>query len=325
MAHDDALDGPPSYGYGPPPGSDGGWPSGAPPYREAPTHPPYREPPTPPPYPGASAVPPYLGATPGPMAARRRLPVRPSPVFGGLLVVALAAGAYLWTVGDVVSTPMRVAIFVFVAVGWTVSLCVHEFAHAAAAWKGGDRSVEGRGYLTLDPRRYMDRQLSIVLPIIIVLIGGIGLPGGAVMIDRRLIPGRGMRSLVSAAGPLTNLAFALALAAPLEFHWFAGHAALLTALAFLAFLEMAATVLNALPIPGLDGFGVLAPWLPDETVASLMPISQYAFFGLFILLFYSAQANQSFFRFCFRMTSAIGVPPSAAQDGMLLFRFWQHH
>jgi len=32
--------------------------------------------------------------------------------------------------------------------------------------------VEARGYLTLDPRRYMDRQLSIVLPIIIVLIGG---------------------------------------------------------------------------------------------------------------------------------------------------------
>ncbi|GAC1321063.1 MAG: site-2 protease family protein [Acidimicrobiales bacterium] len=317
MASDDALDRPPTYGYGPPPapGSPPAPSFGSPPAASFGS----------PPAASFDSLHPGGGFGSPPAPARRRLPVRPSPAFGLLVAVVAAAGSYLWTAGDVVSTPMRVAIFVFVAVGWTVSLCVHEFAHAATAWKGGDRSVEARGYLTLDPRRYMDRQLSIVLPIIIVLIGGIGLPGGAVMIDRRLIPGRGMRSLVSAAGPLTNLGFALACAAPLEFHWFAGHGVLLSALAFLAFLEMAATVLNALPVPGLDGFGVLAPWLPDETVAALMPISQYAFFGLFILLFYSAQANVAFFRFCFRMTSAIGVPTDAAQTGMLLFRFWQHH
>lgn len=293
MAADDALDRPPAgYGYGPPP------------------------PPPSPLWPTSSA--------------RRRLPVRPSPVFGALVAVLLGAGAYLWTAGPgesstAVYAPMRVAVFVFVAVGWTVSLCVHEFAHAATAWKGGDRSVEGRGYLTLDPRRYMDRQLSIVLPIVIVLIGGIGLPGGAVMIDRRFIPSRGRRSLVSAAGPLTNLAFALACAAPIEFGWFQGHDALRWALAFLAFLEIAATILNALPVPGLDGFGVIAPWLPDETVASLMPIAQYAFFGIFILLFYSVKANTAFFRFVFHAVALIGVPRELAEGGMLLFRFWQHY
>lgn len=266
------------------------------------------------------------GPPPSPVRpAKRRLPVRPSPVFGALVAAMVGAGAYLWTAGQTVSTPMRVAVFVFVAVGWTVSLCVHEFAHAATAWKGGDRSVEGRGYLTLDPRRYMDRQLSIVLPIIIVLIGGIGLPGGAVMIDRRFIPSRGRRSLVSAAGPLTNLAFALACAAPIQFGWLQGHEALRWALAFLAFLEIAATILNALPIPGLDGFGVIAPWLPDETVAALMPISQYAFFGIFILLFYSVKANTAFFRFVFHAAALIGVPQQLAEGGMLLFRFWQHY
>lgn len=262
-----------------------------------------------------------MGA-PAERARRRRLPVRPSPVFGALVAVFAAAGAFLWRAQGL-STPMRVAVFVFVALGWTVSLCVHEFAHAAVAWKGGDRTVEARGYLTLDPRRYMDRQLSIVLPIIIVLIGGIGLPGGAVMIDRRFIPRRGTRSLVSASGPLTNLAFALACAVPLQLHWLHGHGALSSALAFLAFLEIAATVLNALPIPGLDGFGVIAPFLPDETVASLMPISQYVFFGLFILLFYSSQASGAFFRFCFRLLSAIGVSGFLADQGHRLFMFWR--
>ena len=262
-----------------------------------------------------------MGA-PAERARRRRLPVRPSPVFGALVAVFAAAGAFLWRAQGL-STPMRVAVFVFVALGWTVSLCVHEFAHAAVAWKGGDRTVEARGYLTLDPRRYMDRQLSIVLPIIIVLIGGIGLPGGAVMIDRRFIPRRGTRSLVSASGPLTNLAFALACAVPLQLHWLHGHGALSSALAFLAFLEIAATVLNALPIPGLDGFGVIAPFLPDETVASLMPISQYVFFGLFILLFYSSQASGAFFRFCFRLLTAIGVSGFLADQGHRLFMFWR--
>ena len=40
--------------------------------------------------------------------------------------------------------------------GWAVSLCLHEFGHAAVAYRGGDRSVRGKGYLTLDIRRYTD-------------------------------------------------------------------------------------------------------------------------------------------------------------------------
>ena len=266
-------------------------------------------------------TPPWSG--PSRAVQRRWPPVRPSAVFGLLVAVLAGSGAYLWTTNNVYSSAMRVGVFVFVAVGWVISLCVHEFAHATTAWVGGDRSVEAKGYLTLDPRRYMNRQLSIVLPIIIVLIGGIGLPGGAVMIDRRLIPKRGMRSLVSASGPLTNLVFAIACAVPLQLHLLRGHGALTSALAFLAFLEVAATVLNALPVPGLDGFGVIAPWLPDETVASLMPISQYVFFGLFIVLFYSSQASGAFLRFCFRLLTAIGVSGDLADQGHRLFTFWK--
>lgn len=255
------------------------------------------------------------------------MPVRPSPVFLALVAVMAGAGAWLLagsTAGG--STVTRVVIFVFVVTGWIVSLCVHEFAHAAMAWKGGDHSVEARGYLTLDPRRYMNRQLSIVLPIIIVLIGGIGLPGGAVMIDRQLIPSRGRRSMVSAAGPLTNLVWALLCALPLQLHLVsaAHHGTFAAALAFLAFLEVAATILNALPVPGLDGFGVIAPYLSDETVASVMPLSNYVFFGLFILLFYSAAASDAFFRACYRLLSVIGIDGPLAELGHALFMFWRH-
>jgi len=289
--------------------------------------------------PGAGPIPPGAGPIPpAPVPpvgwaptwtrpdTRRHLPVRPSPVFLGLVAAMAGSGAWLFSgSAAVTSTAGRIGIFVFVAVGWVVSLCLHEFAHAAVAWKSGDRSVEARGYLTLDPRRYMDRQLSIVLPVIFVLIGGIALPGGAVMIDRRLIPSRRRRSLVSAAGPLTNLACAVLCGIPLAAGVVSGtsHEAFADALAFLALLEVIATVLNGLPVPGLDGFGVIAPYLSDETVARLMPISRFVFLGLLVLLFSSAAASGAFFGVCARVLGVLGVDNNLASAGHDLFMFWR--
>jgi Zn-dependent protease len=222
-------------------------------------------------------------------------------------------------------------VFAFVALGWIISLCLHEFAHACVAWKGGDRSVEAKGYLTLDPRRYMNSQMSIVLPIIIVLIGGIALPGGAVMVDRRRVPERRMRSLIAAAGPLTNLACGLLCGLPLatgvvkfDLATISTHTGSFpAALAFLALLEIIATILNVLPIPGFDGFSVLSPYLPEETVNQLMPIARFAWFGLFFVLLYSAAANTAFFGFCDHVLAAIGVNGDLAAAGQVLFTFWR--
>jgi Zn-dependent protease len=228
----------------------------------------------------------------------------------------------------------RIWIFAFVALGWTISLCLHEFAHAAVAWKSGDRTVEARGYLTLNPARYMNSQMSIVLPILIVLIGGIALPGGAVLVDRRFVRDRRSRSLIAAAGPLTNLACGVACGLPLalglvKFNVGAalgtgGHVGgLAAALAFLTLLEIIATILNALPIPGFDGFAVIAPYLRDETVQSLMPIARFAWFGLFIVLLYSAAANNAFFGFADHVLAVLGVDRNLAAEGQMLFTFWR--
>ena len=81
---------------------------------------------------------------------------------------------------------------VLVLAGWAVSLCLHEFGHACVAYRGGDRSVRGKGYLTLDIRRYTDVGLSFVLPVVFLLLGGIPLPGGAVWINHGAIRSRGL-------------------------------------------------------------------------------------------------------------------------------------
>jgi Zn-dependent protease len=321
MAHDDSTpdhERPDGWGYAarPPAGATGqaepapGWA----PAWGSPPHQPIAGPPA--------------GWSPGwsrPDTTPRRLPVRPSPVFLALVGAFAASGVLA---AKEVGNP-RIWVFAFVALGWVISLCLHEFAHAAVAWKGGDRSVEAKGYLTLDPRRYMNSQMSILLPIIVVLIGGIALPGGAVMVDRRRVPDRHMRSLIAAAGPLTNLVFALLCGLPLatglvKVHSLSLHSGSFpAALAFLALLEVIATVLNLLPIPGFDGFSVLAPYLPQETVAQLMPMARFAWFGLFIVLFYSAAANRAFFGFSYHVLSAIGVDPALGQAGAQLFTFWQ--
>ncbi|MEF0941657.1 hypothetical protein [Rhizobium sp. BR 362] len=78
---------------------------------------------------------------------------------------------------------LPVAVFVFVLTGWIVSLCLHEGAHALSAYWGGDRSVAAKGYLSPELLAYTQPLLSFALPLLYLLLGRIGLPGGAVSID----------------------------------------------------------------------------------------------------------------------------------------------
>src|SRR3978361_1178732 len=84
-------------------------------------------------------------------------------------------------------------------------------ALAVPALSGGDISVRTRGYLTLNPFRYLNATYSIVIPVVILAIGGIPLPGGAVLIENHRLRTRGWSSLVSLAGPLTNLVLGVVL------------------------------------------------------------------------------------------------------------------
>ena len=109
------------------------------------------------------------------------------------LVGATAVGGVLAVIGtpealaSSSSALLTAGVVVLVLAGWAVSLCLHEFGHAYVAYRAGDRSVRGKGYLTLDIRRYTDLGLSFVLPVVFLLLGGIPLPGGAVWIDHGAI------------------------------------------------------------------------------------------------------------------------------------------
>jgi Zn-dependent protease len=246
-------------------------------------------------------------------------PLRVSPIFLGLVAVTVFGGWAAWT-----GTLAKYSVFIFVFFGWIVSLCLHEYAHARVALWAGDRSVQGRGYLTLDPTKYVSPGLSMLFPLVILILGGIGLPGGAVYIQMDAIRDPRKRSMVSLAGPAANLLVGIICALPflLARSTLAQHGLFAAGLAFLITLQFIAFVLNLLPIPGLDGFGAIEPFLSRSTLASIAPYRGYAPILLFVLIIQSRTMNNLIFGTADDMASFLDVPNRLADFGGALFKFW---
>src|SRR5574341_512608 len=127
--------------------------------------------------------------------------------------------------------------FIVVLVGWVFSLCLHEFSHALVAYYGGDYTVREKGYLTFNPLKYTHPVYSLLLPLLFLVLGGIGLPGGAVYIETWRLRSRGWVSAVSLAGPASNLLLAVLLGLLLRFAPVTS-SGVWPGLAFLAFLVL---------------------------------------------------------------------------------------
>ncbi|MEV7520696.1 site-2 protease family protein [Streptomyces sp. NPDC091371] len=245
---------------------------------------------------------------------------RISSVFLGIVAVMAVTGWAVWTQ---YATSTGLAVFLFVTSAWIVSLCLHEYAHARTALHGGDLSVGAKGYLTLNPLKYTHALLSIVLPVLFVIMGGLGLPGGAVYIERGRIRGRWRHSMISAAGPLTNVAFAIVCTAPFWLDALDGvpHPFRL-ALAFLALLQVSAAILNFLPVPGLDGYGVIEPWLSYGVRRQVEPLAPFGLIAVFALL-WIPEVNRFFFDVVYGVLGPLGVTEPEAYCGRELYTFWR--
>jgi Zn-dependent protease len=259
----------------------------------------------------------------------RRQDVRPSPLFLGLLAATIAGGVLLALVEGEIATTAGTLILVLG--GWAVSLCLHEFGHAYVAYRGGDREVMFKGYLTLDIRRYTDPLLSIVLPVIFLLIGGIPLPGGAVWINNHALRNKRVQSWVSLAGPLSNLfvGVLLTLSVVLFFDptdlliFGGGGSALANALSFLALLQIMAFLLNILPVPGLDGWGAIQPYLSYKYQVFGAKAAQWAPLILFAVLIGIPGVSTAFYDIAFSIFDAVGGERFSAAAGYTTFMFWR--
>lgn len=253
-----------------------------------------------------------------------RAAAAPSPpnnaIGAALLAVFVTAGALL-AVSDFGRSPLT---FVFVLMGWILAVMAHEFAHAAVALMAGDRTVKAKGYLSFDPRRYGDLGTSLVIPVMALALGGIGFPGGAVYLRDDLMRSPAWRAAASLAGPGATLLVLLALTALLSLWPLPSREGpLFAAVAMLAFLQATALILNLLPLPGLDGFNALRPFLPARWAPTIQKLEGLALVILLVGLLLVPGFSDALFGGEAALAMALGVPGAAVQAGWDAFHFWR--
>jgi Zn-dependent protease len=171
----------------------------------------------------------------------------------------------------------------------------------------------------LNPLLYTSIFLSVVMPIAFLLLGGIALPGAAVYINRSALLSRLWDSAVSLAGPAGTAACGLLVAIPFlvpdHLRWMISHASFFGALAFLGYIEAFALVLNLLPIPGLDGFGIIRPWLPYPAQDLATSFGQSAILVVFIVLLFVHPISGPFFEVVGQVSRSVGIDSGLADFG----------
>ncbi len=261
---------------------------------------------------------------------KRRRAVRPSPLFLVVVAVAAVGGVLAWFSDAPGSRLGDFGVFLLVLGGWIVSVCFHEFAHAYAAYRSGDRSVEARGYLTLNPFKYTHPLLSILLPLVAIVAGGFGLPGGAVYLHRHQFRSKARLAAAAAAGPATNLVFGALLVILAKANGadvfspalLTDHGRFWYGIAFLGFLQLTAAVLNLLPVPGLDGYAIIEPYLDPRTQEIGNKVKPWGLLGVIVLLFYVDPVKNGFFDVVNWVYGWFGGHEFMWFLGHEFFRFW---
>ena len=237
-----------------------------------------------------------------------------------IVAVTAAGGVAAWQAGASIEPLAYIGVFTLVIAGWVVSLSLHEFAHAFTAWRFGDHGVAMRGYLTLNPLKYTHPVLSLLLPIIFIALGGIGVPGGAVYVRTDFMT-KWQKTIVSLAGPFTNILFAAILLVVTAVFYDPDHMVFWAGLAFSGFLQVTAVLLNLLPVPGLDGYSALEPHLSAETRRALEPAKQWGLF-LLLVLFIATPLSRVFFDVVGLFIDIAGVDRLLVGTGLRLTQFW---
>lgn len=174
------------------------------------------------------------------------------------------------------------------------AITLHEAAHGWVANKCGDKTALMLGRVTLNPMKHIDLIGTIILPIVLLFIGGFifGWAKPVPVAWQNLRHPRRDMALVALAGPATNLLMALIWAglakcailflAGSSQPWLATTGQFLQAAAsFGILINCILLVLNLLPVPPLDGSRIISSLLPPAAAHAYEKIEA---FGIWILL-----------------------------------------
>ena len=172
------------------------------------------------------------------------------------------------------------AAFLIIAVCLVMSLTLHEWGHAYAADRLGDRTPRMYGRVTLNPAKHLDPIGTLLL-----LFAGFGFAKPVPVNFTRL--GRWGGLLVAAAGPLMNIIIALVCLVLLKVAMETGVLTSTVARVLITLLgiNVILAVFNLMPIPLLDGSRIVAALFPRTLGRSLAEFEMLPYSFLIVLLF----------------------------------------
>lgn len=176
------------------------------------------------------------------------------------------------------------------------ALVFHEVMHGYAAYKLGDPTAKSQGRLSLNPLKHIDPFGSVILPGLMILMGGpvFGYAKPVPYNPAYFKDARKGDVIVGLAGPFANLVMAGLAAIIAWILWPFARELVSTneffALFYTGFLPMFALIdlyimfFNLLPIPPLDGSSIFALLIPKKHLPKYYQVQRYALPVFFIIL-----------------------------------------
>ena len=173
------------------------------------------------------------------------------------------------------------------------SIVIHEVAHGWTAYKLGDNTAKDMGRLTLNPLVHVDVMGTLILPLIMIVMGGpvFGwakpVPFNPFNFHPR-VDRRNGTMWVAVSGPASNfaLAFIASFVLVISQRFLSGLPSILYMSIFqlaqaLVFINLILGFFNLIPLPPLDGSKILMRFLPRKIEPYFLKLERY---GLLILI-----------------------------------------